>query len=143
MRHRVHGKRLGRDMGHRKALRRNLMNALIMNERIETTEAKAQAIRSEVEKLITKAKRGLAHEDEARAVHARRIVLARLGNNRETMLKVFDELAPRYEDRPGGYTRRFRLGPRKGDGAKMVLLELLPDGAAADDEEVEVDEFER
>jgi large subunit ribosomal protein L17 len=118
------------------------MNALIMHERIETTEAKAQAIRSEVEKLITKAKRGLAHEDEARAVHARRIVLARLGNNREAMLKVFDELAPRYEDRPGGYTRRFRLGPRKGDGAKMVLLELLPDGATARDEEVEVDEFE-
>ncbi len=143
MRHRVHGKRLGRDSGHRKALRRNLMNALIMNERIETTEAKAQAIRSEVEKLITKAKRGLAHENEARAVHARRIVLARLGNNREAMLKVFDELAPRYEERPGGYTRRFRLGARKGDGAKMVLLELLPDGAAARDEEVEVDEFER
>lgn len=142
MRHRVHGKRLGRSSGHRKALRRNLMNALIMHERIETTEAKAQAIRSEVEKLITKAKRGLAHEDEARAVHARRIVLARLGNNREAMLKVFDELAPRYEDRPGGYTRRFRLGPRKGDGAKMVLLELLPDGATARDEEVEVDEFE-
>lgn len=143
MRHRVHGKRLGRDMGHRKALRRNLMNALIMNGRIETTEAKAQAIRSEVEKLITKAKRGLAHEDEARAVHARRIVLARLGNNREAMLKVFDELAPRYEDRPGGYTRRFRLGPRKGDGAKMVLLELLPDETYARDEEVEIDEFER
>jgi large subunit ribosomal protein L17 len=124
MRHRVHGKRLGRDKGHRKALRRNLMIALIMNERIETTEAKAQAIRGEVEKLITKAKRGLAHEDEARAVHARRI-----------------ELAPRYEDRPGGYTRRFRLGPRKGDGAKLVLLELLPDETYAD-EEVEVDEFE-
>jgi large subunit ribosomal protein L17 len=141
MRHRVHGKRLGRDKGHRKALRRNLMIALIMNERIETTEAKAQAIRGEVEKLITKAKRGLAHEDEARAVHARRIVLARLGNNREAMLKIFDELAPRYEDRPGGYTRRFRLGPRKGDGAKLVLLELLPDETYAD-EEVEVDEFE-
>lgn len=127
MRHRVAGKRLNRDTGHRKALRRNLMNALIMNERIKTTDAKAKAIRGEMEKIITKAKRGLAHEDEARAVHARRLVLAKLGNNREAMLKVFDELAPRYEDRPGGYTRRFRLGSRKGDDAPMVLLELLPD----------------
>lgn len=127
MRHRVAGKKLGRDTGHRKALRRNLMNSLILHERIKTTDAKAKAIRAEVEKIITKAKRSLAHDDEARAVHARRIVLSKLGNNREAMLKVFDELAPRYEDRPGGYTRRFRLGSRHGDDAPMVLLELLPD----------------
>jgi large subunit ribosomal protein L17 len=136
MRHKVAGKKLNRDTGHRKALRRNLMNALILNERIKTTEAKAKAIRAEVEKLITKAKRGLAHENPQRAVHARRIVLARLGNNRAAMLKVFDELAPRYESRPGGYTRRFRLGPRKGDAAEMVLLELLPaSGGEADSAE--------
>jgi large subunit ribosomal protein L17 len=124
MRHRVAGKRLGRDMGHRKALRRNLINALFRHERIKTTEAKARAIRAEAEKMITLAKRGLAHEDPIRAVHARRILMARL-NNRETVAKVFDELAPRYEDRPGGYTRMYKTGMRKGDAAKMALLELV------------------
>lgn len=127
MRHRVAGKKLGRDADHRKALRRNLMVALIMHESIKTTEAKAKAIRGEVEKLITKAKRALAHDDEMREVHAVRLIRSRLGNNREAALKVFEELAPRYEDRPGGYTRRYRLGPRKGDGAMMVMLELLPE----------------
>lgn len=137
MRHRVAGKKLNRSKGHRTALRRNLIAALVMNERIQTTDAKARAIRSEVEKLITKAKRSLAHDDEARAVHARRTVLARLGNNREAMFKIFDELAPRYEERPGGYTRRFRLGQRKGDNAEMVLIELMPDGIVEEEEEVE------
>ncbi len=127
MRHRVAGKRLGRSHDHRKALRRNLMCALIEHESIRTTEAKAKAIRGEVEKLITKGKRALAHEDENREVHTLRIIMARLGNNREAALKIMEELAPRFEDRPGGYTRRYRLGPRKGDGAMMVLLELLPD----------------
>lgn len=134
MRHRVKGKRLGRDMGHRKALRRNLMVALFEHEEIMTTEAKARAIRAESEKLITKAKRALAMEFEneadkqARLVHARRIVLARLGNNRAAMLKVFDELAPRYAERPGGYTRMFKVGPRQGDNAPMAVLQLLPEG---------------
>lgn len=127
MRHRVAGKRLGRSYDQRKALRRNLMNALFMNGQIKTTQAKAQAIRSEAEKIITKAKRGLAHEDPAREIHARRLILARLGNNRRAMEMVFDEYAPRFEDRPGGYTRIYKLGPRKGDNAMMVLLELLPD----------------
>lgn len=126
MRHRVAGKRLGRDTNERKALRRSLMIALIMNESIRTTEAKAQLIRAEVEKLITKAKHGLASERNEYGVHTRRLVLARLGNNKAAMFKIFDELAPRFEDRPGGYTRRFRLGPRKGDGAMMVQLEFLP-----------------
>lgn len=128
MRHRVAGKKLNRDAGHRKALRRNLMTALIEHEEIITTKAKAQAIRGEVEKLITKAKRSLASDEESRAVHARRIVLARLGNNREAMLKIFDEYAPRYEDRPGGYTRIFKVGPRQGDNAPMVMLQLIPEG---------------
>jgi large subunit ribosomal protein L17 len=127
MRHRVAGKKLGRDSGHRTALRRNLMCSLLMHERIRTTEAKAKAIRGEVEKLITKAKRAMNHERESYGVHARRLVLARLGNNREAMAKIFDELAERYEDRPGGYTRRAKLGPRKGDGAMMVMLELMPE----------------
>ncbi|MCQ3929317.1 MAG: 50S ribosomal protein L17 [Chloroflexi bacterium] len=126
MRHRVAGKKLSRDYDHRRALRRNLMIALIQNEKIKTTEAKADLIRAEMEKLVTKAKQGLAHPDPARAVHARRIVLARLGNNREAMLKLFDELAPRFADRPGGYTRTYKLGLRKGDAALMVQIEFLP-----------------
>lgn len=124
MRHRVAGKHLGRSTGHRKALRRNLINELFRHERITTTEAKARAIRAESEKLITIAKRSLGHEDQQRAVHARRIVLSRT-NNKDTVRKIFDELAPRYEARPGGYTRMYKLGPRKGDAAKMALLELV------------------
>jgi large subunit ribosomal protein L17 len=124
MRHRVAGKRLGRRTGHRKALRRNLINDLFRYERIKTTEAKARAIRAEAEKMITIAKRALAHEDKIRVVHARRILMARL-NNKEVVAKVVDELAPRYEDRPGGYTRTYKLGMRKGDAAKMALIELV------------------
>ena len=130
MRHRVSGKKLNRDTDHRKALRRNLIAALFMHEEIITTEAKAKAIRAEAEKMITRAKRALAHEDSARGVHARRIILARLGNNREAMFKVFDVLAERFEDRPGGYTRRFKLMPRKGDNAPMVMLQLLSEDEA-------------
>ncbi len=129
MRHRVAGKKLSRDYDHRRALRRNLMVALIQNEKIKTTEAKADLIRAEMEKLVTKAKQGLAHPDPARTVHARRIVLARLGNNREAMLKLFDELAPRFADRPGGYTRTYKLELRKGDAAPMVQIEFLPSEA--------------
>ncbi len=124
MRHKVAGKRLGRDKDHRKALRRNLINALFRHERIETTEAKARAIRGEAEKLITIAKRALDHEDPNRGVHARRIVFARL-RNKESVAKVFNELAPRYAERPGGYTRMYKLGMRKGDAARMALLELV------------------
>jgi large subunit ribosomal protein L17 len=131
MRHRVAGKHLGRDMDHRKALRRNLISELFTHGEIVTTHAKAQAIRGEAEKLITKAKRALAHEDPARAVHARRIVLAKLGNKREVTLKVFDELAPRFAERPGGYTRMLKIGNRKGDNAPMVMLQLLPEGEDA------------
>ena len=125
MRHQVAGKRLNRDVNHRRALRRNLMNALILNERIETTDAKAMAIHGEVEKIITKAKRSIQGGDAAQQVHARRLVLARLNNNRAAMEKVFDELAPRYMERQGGYTRRLKLVNRKGDNASMVLIELV------------------
>lgn len=124
MRHKVAGKRLGRDTNQRKMLRRNLINQLFQHERIRTTDAKAQAIRAEAEKMITIAKRALAHEDKNRAVHARRLLFARL-RNKETVAKVFNELAPRYEERPGGYTRIYKLGFRQGDAAKMVLLELV------------------
>lgn len=135
MRHQVAGKKLNRDKDHRKSLRRNLMNALFLNGQIKTTDAKAKAIRSEVEKIITKAKRAMAHDDPAREVHARRLILARLGNNRAAMEMVFEEYAPRFEDRPGGYTRTFKLGQRKGDAAMIVLMELLPDDIEDNDED--------
>ncbi|MDY6876805.1 MAG: 50S ribosomal protein L17 [Chloroflexota bacterium] len=135
MRHRVAGKRLNRSSGHRKALRRNLVTALFYHERIETTEAKAKAIRGQAEKLITLAKRGLTveHEDPSRGVHARRLAAGRLnrwmiepdGTRVDVLAKLFEEIAPRYMDRLGGYTRIYKLGPRKGDGAPMVLLELV------------------
>lgn len=125
MRHRVKGKKLNRDSGQRKALAMNLSRELIVHERITTTRAKADFVRGRVERLITIAKRGLAHDEPERAVHARRLVASRLNNDRDLVGKVFDTLAPRYEDRPGGYTRIYKLGPRKGDNADMVLLELV------------------
>jgi len=125
MRHNVRGKQLNRNTGQRKALRLALATALLQHERIETTEAKAQFVRDYVEKLITTAKRGLATGDAGRGVHARRIAASRLNNDRELVGKLFDTLAVRYQNRPGGYTRVLKLGPRKGDAAPMVLLELV------------------
>ena len=122
MRHRVAGRRLGRSSGHRRALRRNLMTELFRHERIKTTEAKAKAIRSDTEKLITLAKRGL--QDDSYTLHARRQAVAAL-NNPTIAKKLFDELAPRYEEREGGYTRLYKLGRRQGDGAQLVVLELV------------------
>ena len=125
MRHRLKGKKLNRDSAQRKALALSLSRELITHERIRTTRAKADFVRGKVERMITIARRGLAHEDPQRAVHARRIVASRLNNDRVLVGKVFDTLAPRYEERPGGYTRIYRLGPRKGDNAPMVMLELV------------------
>jgi large subunit ribosomal protein L17 len=129
MRHLRKGKKLNRSTAHRKALRTNLALALFEHGRIETTKAKAEFVRGHVEKLITTAKRGLAkaeeHDDLSIAVHARRILASRLNNDRVVVQKVFDELAPRYAERPGGYTRIYKLGPRKGDNAEMVILELV------------------
>jgi large subunit ribosomal protein L17 len=129
MRHRVRGKKLNRNTGQRKGLRLALTRALLQHERIQTTEAKADFVRGSVEKLITTAKRGLAKAAETGnpqvAVHARRIAASRLNNDRELVQKLFDTLAPRYADRAGGYTRVYKLGPRKGDNAEMVLLELV------------------
>ena len=122
MRHRVAGRRLGRSSGHRRALRRNLMTELFRHERIKTTEAKAKAIRSDAEKLITLAKRGL--QDDSYTLHARRQAVAAL-NDPAIARKLFDELAPRYEEREGGYTRLYKLGRRQGDGALMVVMELV------------------
>jgi large subunit ribosomal protein L17 len=122
MRHRVAGRRLGRSSGHRRALRRNLITELFRHERIKTTEAKAKAIRSDAEKLVTLAKRSL--QDDSYTLHARRQAVAAL-NDPAIANKLFDELAPRYGEREGGYTRLHKLGRRQGDGAPLVILELV------------------
>lgn len=135
MRHRVAGKKLGRSSAHRKALRRNLVTSLFYNGYVETTEAKAKAVRGHAEKVITLAKRGLAsaEEEPSRAVHARRLAEKRIhrwvkdeeGYWVDVLGILFEEIAPRYADRPGGYTRIYKLGYRKGDAAPMALLELV------------------
>ena len=125
MRHRVAGRHLGRSSAHRRALFRNLMTELFRHERIRTTKAKALAVRSEAEKLVTVAKRGKAKRDaEQFDVHERRLASAVLCDP-EVVKKLFDEIAPRFETREGGYTRVLKLGPRQGDGSEMVLLELV------------------
>jgi large subunit ribosomal protein L17 len=124
MRHRRAGKKLGRDSAHRKALYSNLAGALIEHGRIKTTEAKAKAVKPFAEQMITLGKRG--------DLHARRLALAEL-RSQFVVHQLFSEVAPRFADRPGGYTRIVKLGPRLGDAAEMVYLELvdyLPAGAA-------------
>ncbi len=123
MRHQVAGKKLGRSKDERTALRRILIAQLIEHERIETTQAKALAVRGQAERLITLAKRGIKEGDE-KMVHARRLAAARLSNP-AAVTKLFDDIAPRYADRLGGYTRIHKLGPRMGDNAEMVLIELI------------------
>ena len=124
MRHQVAGYRLGRSKDHRKALRRTLIKQLFTHERIRTTYAKAKAIRGEAEHLITVA-RNSAEAESADKVSARRLVSSRIGGDHEVVKKLFDDIAPRYANRPGGYTRMFHLNPRLGDAAEMVLLELV------------------
>ncbi|MEN8171741.1 MAG: 50S ribosomal protein L17 [Chloroflexota bacterium] len=125
MRHKVAGKILGRTSGQRNALRRVLIKQLFEHERIETTRAKAQAIRGQAEKLVTLAKRGNSAEEASKMVAARRLAAARLGDDKEIVKKLFEEIAPRFENRPGGYTRMMKLGPRQGDAAEMVILEFV------------------
>ncbi|MGI8478700.1 MAG: 50S ribosomal protein L17 [Gaiellaceae bacterium] len=116
MRHQRSGKKLGRDPAHRKALYSNLVGALIAHGRIQTTEAKAKAVKPFAEKLITLGKRG--------DLHARRQALAVLRSN-DVVHRLFAVIAPRFSDRQGGYTRIVKLGPRQGDAAEMVYLELV------------------
>lgn len=125
MRHRVVGKRLSRGKDERTALRRILIKQLFEHERIRTTRAKAEAVRGQAERLITLAKSG-NEAGEMNMVNARRLAAARLGNA-EMVKKLFDDIAPRFENRPGGYTRIIKLGPRQGDAAEMVILELVED----------------
>lgn len=122
MRHGVAGRHLGRNEAQRKALFRNLVRELYLHERIITTEAKARSIRADAEKLITKAKHGVS--SEGYRVHAQRQVVAYL-NDKTVAKKVFDEFAPRYAARNGGYTRMIKIGKRQGDAADMVVLELV------------------
>ena len=117
MRHQKTRNKLSRDSAHRKALFMNLSREVFNHERIKTTEAKAKAVKPEVEKLITLAKRG----DQ----HARRQAMARLGQDKFVVYKLFEEIAPRYADRNGGYTRILKLGPRKSDATEMVYIELV------------------
>lgn len=116
MRHRVRGRKLGRDASQRKALMRNLAVALILHERIQTTEAKAKELRPYVEKLVT-----LSREDSR---HHRNLAMSRLSDDR-AVEKLFDVLGPRFEDQPGGYCRIFKVGNRKGDNAEMSLIEFV------------------
>ena len=117
MRHRRNRHKLSRSASHRKALLRNLCKELIDHERIRTTEAKAKAVKPEVEKLITLAKRG--------DLHARREALSALAQDKFVVYKLFEEVAPRYADRSGGSTRILKLGPRRSDATEMVFLELV------------------
>ena len=123
MRHKVAGKKLSRSKDQRAALRRIMVKQLFEHERIRTTRAKAEAVRGHAEKLITLAKRGNAAEG-AEAVHVRRLAAARLAD-KEIVSKLFDDIAPRFENRQGGYTRMTKLGPRQGDSSEMVILELV------------------
>lgn len=116
MRHSVRGRKLGRTSAHRRALFRNQLASLVEHERIITTLEKAKEMRPIFEKAITQGKRG--------TLHARRRV-RRFLSNRHLVKKLFDDIAPRFADRQGGYTRITKLGPRKGDGAEMAVLELV------------------
>src|SRR5437868_14666830 len=125
MRHRVSHRKLGRVTEHRIALLRNQAEALIRHERIGTTVPKAKGLRPFVERLITIAKRGLAGgEANGKSLHARRMVLRDI-QDRDVVGKLFDTIAPRFEARPGGYTRILRLGYRRGDSAEAAQIELV------------------
>jgi large subunit ribosomal protein L17 len=125
MRHRVAHRKLGRVTEHRIAMLRNQAHALLLHERIETTMPKAKELRPFVERIITIAKRGLAGGGEnGKALHARRLVLRDIPD-RDVVGKLFETIAPRFEGRPGGYTRILRLGYRRGDSAEIAQIELV------------------
>jgi large subunit ribosomal protein L17 len=117
MRHAKKRNKLGRDSAHRKSLLSNLSKDVIEHERIKTSQARAKAAKPEIEKLITLAKRG--------DLHARRQALSTLHQDKFAVHKLFEEIAPRYAERPGGYTRIIKIGPRKSDSTEMVFLELV------------------
>lgn len=116
--------KLGRTSAQRKALLRDLTTDLIINERIETTEARAKELRSVVEKMITLGKRGDLHARRQAGAYIRKEV-ANTESGQDALQKLFSDIAPRYEERQGGYTRIMKLGQRRGDGAPMVIIELV------------------
>ena len=125
MRHRVAHRKLGRVTEHRVAMLRNQATALIRYEHIETTVPKAKELRPFVERLITIAKRGVAAGDaKAGSLHARRLVAAHI-QDRDVVGKLFETIAPRFAERPGGYTRILRVGFRRGDAAEIAHVELV------------------
>ena len=117
MRHNYKGRKLGTDFSHTKAMKRSLTAALLYNDRIKTIESRAKEIRPEVDRIITWAKKG--------DLHSRRLAIARLGGDKELVREIFEKVEQgMFADRDGGYTRIMKLGPRKGDGAPMVIMEL-------------------
>src|SRR3982751_447590 len=124
MRTRVSHRKLGRVTEHRIAMLRNQAHALLLHEHIETTVPKAKELRPFVERIITLAKRGVASSEASKSLHARRLVLRDI-QDREVVSKLFDTIAPRFEGRPGGYTRILRLGYRRGDSAEVARIELV------------------
>ena len=118
MRHKYKGRKLGTDWSHTKAMKRSLVQQLFLNDRIKTIESRAKEIRPDVDKIITWAKKG--------DLHSRRLAIAALGNDKELVREIFEKVQQgMFEGRPGGYTRIMKLGPRKGDGAPMVIMELV------------------
>jgi large subunit ribosomal protein L17 len=135
MRHRMSGRKLNRTSSHRKAMFGNMAAALIKHEQIKTTLPKAKELRAVVDKLITLGKRG--------DLHARRIAISRLHGDKKIAEKLFGDLADRYRDRPGGYTRVVKAGFRYGDSAPMAIIEFVdrdPDAKGLDSGPVLVDE---
>lgn len=116
MRHRVSGRKFNRPTGHRVAMYRNLVRDLLLHERIETTEAKAKEVRPMAERIITRGRSGSLHD---------RREVQRFVTDTSVVKRLFDEIGPRFEGRPGGYTRITKIGQRRGDGAPMAVLELV------------------
>lgn len=124
MRHNKKGRKLGTDWSHTKAMKRSLVTALFLNDRIKTVESRAKEIRPDVDKIITWAKRG--------DLHSRRLAIAALGGDKELVREIFEKVEQgMFKDRPGGYTRIMKLGNRKGDNAPMVIMELVTEPVAA------------
>ena len=123
MRHNYKGRKLGTDFAHTKAMKRSLVQALFLNDRIKTIESRAKEIRPDVDKLITWAKKG--------DLHSRRLAIAALGNDKELVREIFEKVEQgMFADRQGGYTRIMKLGNRKGDNAPMVIMELVTEPVA-------------
>lgn len=123
MRHRKDHRKLGRSSAHRQAMLRNLVTSLIEHEEVRTTDAKAKEVRRVAERMITLGKRG--------TLHARRMAL-RVVRNRTAVAKLFERLAPRYQERPGGYTRIVKVGARVGDNAPISIVQLIPEAETPD-----------